>query len=230
MSIIDGGIFMFEKGKVKSGFAGTRRGDAPMYLIVGESGGGKNYFCERLGLVNVPSYTTRAMRPGEVNGREHVFVKTADWERLKRSSRFRKNVAAWTEFHGNFYWTLAADIEYPRYTAFIVDPRGVGDLLGYVSERRLSRDFYVIHVRCGALTRFRRMFVRDVLRAIDVGRIYAAHRKMEWCPPMSVLLTAFSIASKCLSGARKTLSRMTHDVSAFRGFASDYHVDYTIRG
>lgn len=47
--------------------------------IVGRSGVGKTLvmsYLERLGCNNAVSHTTRPMREGEVNGREHYFVRT----------------------------------------------------------------------------------------------------------------------------------------------------------
>lgn len=69
-----------------------------------------------------------------------------------------------------------------------------------------------------------------MLRTIDVRGVYRAHRKMEWCPPMAAILTLRSFAGKCATGAGKVLSRMRHDVGAFKGFADEYEVDYTAKG
>ena len=70
--------------------------------ITGPSGAGKDtaarLFAKATGLPVVCSYTTRPMRPGERDGREHRFVKscTAQWA----------DMLAYTRYGGYEYWTL----------------------------------------------------------------------------------------------------------------------------
>lgn len=70
--------------------------------ITGPSGAGKDtaarLFAKATGLPVVCSYTTRPMRPGERDGREHRFVKscTAPWA----------DMLAYTRYGGYEYWTL----------------------------------------------------------------------------------------------------------------------------
>lgn len=47
------------------------------------------------------SYTTRAPRPGEVNGRDYYFVEHEQFLSLREENFF----AEWAEVHGNFYGT-----------------------------------------------------------------------------------------------------------------------------
>lgn len=82
-----------------------------MLVISGPSGCGKSTICRRLledrQVVFSISATTRAMREGEVDGRDYVFVDKA---------RFRAHIEAgdfieWAEVHGNLYGTLRQPME-----------------------------------------------------------------------------------------------------------------------
>jgi guanylate kinase len=47
------------------------------------------------------SYTTRAPRPGEVDGKDYFFVEEAEFRRMADAGEF----AEWAEVHGNLYGT-----------------------------------------------------------------------------------------------------------------------------
>src|SRR5690606_19713778 len=47
------------------------------------------------------SFTTRAPRPGEIDGRDYFFVDRADFERRRDNGEFLE----WAEVHGNLYAT-----------------------------------------------------------------------------------------------------------------------------
>ena len=53
------------------------------------------------------SYTTRAPRPGEGDGREYRFVDVAEFERLRAAGEFIESA----EVHGHWYGTSARWIE-----------------------------------------------------------------------------------------------------------------------
>lgn len=178
-------------------------GKPKLYCIVGKSGSGKNFYCESLGLTNLPSYTTRAKRPGEKNGLEHVFVSMFDWEKTRKDPFFKLNIVAWTEFHNNFYWTLLSDVVNPKYDAFIVDPKGIDEMIAYTQKNKIERDIYVIYINTNLFTRFWRMVKRDVLKK---------HFSM-WP-----------------SGIKNVCSRIKHDSSIFSDFKKKYKVDYVING
>ena len=78
-----------------------------IYLIVGKSGVGKtsviNELCQRYGLSEVISYTTRHRRLKE--GNTHIFVDKQAFESIK------DNLVAFTEFDGNLYGVDAQAIE-----------------------------------------------------------------------------------------------------------------------
>lgn len=77
-----------------------------LYVISAPSGGGKSVVVQGLlssnpRLTYSVSVTSRAPRPGEVNGREYHFVSRAEFELMIRDDVFYE----WAEVHGNFYGT-----------------------------------------------------------------------------------------------------------------------------
>lgn len=83
-----------------------------MFVVSGPSGAGKGTLI-RGALQNVPdlavavSATTRAMRPGEVDGREYHFMSRAEFARLVDQGAFLEHA----EFAGNRYGTLATELD-----------------------------------------------------------------------------------------------------------------------
>jgi len=83
-----------------------------LFVVSGPSGAGKSSLCTQL-LQRCPalrlsiSCTTRAPRPGEVNGREYHFLDTLDFQQQQQQGAFLE----WAEVHGNFYGTRQSDVE-----------------------------------------------------------------------------------------------------------------------
>ena len=77
-----------------------------MLVISAPSGTGKSTLIRRLtaefkGFAFSVSCTTRAPRPGEVDGREYHFLTREEFARRREAGFF----AEWAEVHGNFYGT-----------------------------------------------------------------------------------------------------------------------------
>lgn len=73
--------------------------------LIGPSGSGKTTLAEALvptGIDTIRSYTTRPMRPGEQNGREHIFISEAEAHHLLTTRR----PMAYTLFGGYRYFAL----------------------------------------------------------------------------------------------------------------------------
>jgi guanylate kinase len=83
-----------------------------LFIVAAPSGAGKTTLTRKL-LEHDPSihlsisYTTRAPRPGEQDGREYNFVDIATFSAMRERGEFIE----WAEVHGNFYGTSAAWIE-----------------------------------------------------------------------------------------------------------------------
>ncbi len=87
-----------------------RRGT--LFVVSAPSGAGKTTLCReaRLRLPDLAysvSYTTRAARPGEIEGSDFHFVS----ERAFRDLRDRGEFAEWASVHGHLYGTRASVLE-----------------------------------------------------------------------------------------------------------------------
>lgn len=83
-----------------------------LFIISAPSGAGKTTLVSRLlehdsWVRHSVSYTTRAPRVGEQDGREYNFVDVQDFLAMRERGEF----AEWAEVHGNFYGTSRAWIE-----------------------------------------------------------------------------------------------------------------------
>jgi guanylate kinase len=82
-----------------------------MLVISGPSGSGKSTICQRLRLDPRVEFsvsaTTRAMRPGEVDGRDYHFLDKEEFRRRIEHGDFIE----WAEVHGNLYGTPRAPME-----------------------------------------------------------------------------------------------------------------------
>ncbi len=83
-----------------------------LFIVSGPSGAGKSSLCAALlqqcaDLQLCISCTTRAPRPGEVDGREYHFLSRDDFIYQRDSDAFLE----WAHVHGNLYGTRQADVE-----------------------------------------------------------------------------------------------------------------------
>ncbi|MBI4611857.1 MAG: guanylate kinase [Candidatus Rokubacteria bacterium] len=114
-----------------------RRG--ALIVVSAPSGAGKTTLCREVRSV-VPdlaysvSYTTRAPRPGEVDGSDFHFVS----ENVFREMMARGEFAEWAEVHGNLYGTSARTLEAAmaagRDILLDIDTQGASQLRGRYSE------------------------------------------------------------------------------------------------
>lgn len=100
-----------------------------LIIISGPSGAGKGTLVDRL-VARVPrlwvsvSATTRAPRPGEVDGEDYVFLSSEEFARRIDEGDFLE----WAEVHGNRYGTLRSEVERRlaegRDVVLEIDPQG----------------------------------------------------------------------------------------------------------
>lgn len=95
-------------------------------VIIGESGAGKTtaaeYLQKELKWHNIVSYTTRPMRQGETDGREHYFVDGNDMPA-------RESMCAYTFFGGHHYWTTWKQLMGYDVYVYVIDEKGLMELL-----------------------------------------------------------------------------------------------------
>ena len=122
----------------------TNSGRAPrgtLFVVSSPSGGGKGSIIRRLlDVVRVPnlsysvSYTSRAPRNGEVEGREYFFVNRNSFEEMVAAGEFLE----WANVHGNLYGTAKRQVL--EETANGVDIILEVDVQGAASVRKLLVD------------------------------------------------------------------------------------------
>jgi len=83
-----------------------------LFIVAAPSGAGKTTLVGRLLAVDPIvqhsiSYTTRAPRPGEQDGREYHFIDAQRFLAMREGGEF----AEWAEVHGNFYGTSRGWLE-----------------------------------------------------------------------------------------------------------------------
>jgi guanylate kinase len=86
-----------------------------LFIISAPSGSGKSTLVSQLltlveGLDFSISYTTRAPRGSEIDGREYHFTTRAEFERMVEANEFLE----WAEVFGNYYGTARSALEHAR--------------------------------------------------------------------------------------------------------------------
>ncbi len=83
-----------------------------LYVVSAPSGAGKTSICRAIlslfpNLRQSISYTTRELRPGEVDGRDYRFVSRHVFDKMITEGKF----AEWAEVHGNCYGTACSTLQ-----------------------------------------------------------------------------------------------------------------------
>lgn len=111
--------------------------------ICGKSGSGKDFIVGRMkeafGVLEMKSYTTRAMRPGEVEGAKYHFVSVDAFQKIVQDGKFIEFV----EYGGTFYGTtkeevqqaIASDATY----VMIATPSGLNEIEQSLEQGHLVR-------------------------------------------------------------------------------------------
>ena len=139
---------MSSKVKELESAAYVKNSTAPrgtLFVVSSPSGGGKGTIIRHV-LEVVPnlsysvSFTTRAPRPGEVNGREYFFVSRDVFEEMVAAGEFLESACV----HGNYYGT--AKLQVGEETAAGVDIVLEVDVQGAASVRQLLLDSVSIFI------------------------------------------------------------------------------------
>src|SRR5436190_17092813 len=89
----------------------TTEGRGILFVVSSPSGGGKGTLIQRVlnkvaNLSYSVSFTTRAPRNGEVDGREYFFVTREEFERMVAANEFLE----WAHVHGKLYGTSRSQV------------------------------------------------------------------------------------------------------------------------
>lgn len=121
--------------------------------IVGASGSGKTtasmILQQQFGWNAIVSYTTRPMRKGEINGKDHWFVK-------KDQVPPQNRMCAYTQFGGYEYWTEWNQFQTLFPSVYVIDEKGLVDL----QSKIMSFSFTLVTIK----------IKRDNLQGIDEKR------------------------------------------------------------
>ena len=110
-----------------------------VYIISAPSGSGKSTLVNKVreivpGLKFSISYTTRAPRAGEQNGREYFFVSPAEFEEMIRKDEFLEHA----KFDGNYYGTarrfLALADQDGKDLLLDIDVQGAAQIKGRIAD------------------------------------------------------------------------------------------------
>ncbi|HEY3041365.1 MAG TPA: guanylate kinase [Pyrinomonadaceae bacterium] len=117
----------------------TNEGRGILFVVSSPSGGGKGTLIQRV-LNRVPnlsysvSFTTRAPRNGEADGREYFFVTPEQFQEMRAADKFLE----WAEVHGKLYGTareqVAREISAGRDIILEVDVQGAASVRALMAD------------------------------------------------------------------------------------------------
>lgn len=123
-----------------------------MIILVGPSASGKTqigYALKKLyGLEKVVTYTTRDMRPGEINGIDYHFITKDEFLRLEKENFFFEYVC----YNENYYGTSFNSLNNNSY--LILEPNGMKKYLAS------KLDLTIFYLDCSEDVRLKRMINR----------------------------------------------------------------------
>ena len=149
-----------------------------LYVVSSPSGGGKGTIIRRV-LEVVPdlsysvSYTTRAPRNGEVNGREYFFVDRKRFEEMIAADEFLE----WANVHGHLYGTARQQVkdEIERGKDIVLEV----DVQGAASVKRLGLDSVSVFILPPSLETLRERLLTRGTDSAEELRIRLANAPAE---------------------------------------------------
>jgi guanylate kinase len=150
-----------------------------IFLLVAPSGTGKSTIIDHVtsdvyNLERIVTHTTRARRPGEVEGLEYHFVTTGEFERLKAAG----DLAEWQAFYGHQYGSSRRRLDIA--IARGLDLIGAYDVLGSLElTDKYPRNVVTIFILPPSVEEVRRRLVRRYGEHTDEGRVRLERLEME---------------------------------------------------
>lgn len=174
----------------------------PIFLVVSApSGGGKTTVCNRLltsdlGLQRAITCTTRAPRPGEVDGKDYYFLTKDQFESKKAADEFLE----WANVYGNFYGTLKSEIirrlELGQDVIVSVDVQGVASIAKMAkNDPVLSTSFVSLFIALPSVEALRKRLEGRGSDSPEViqKRLDTARAEMQTCGGFDYILLSGSM-------------------------------------
>lgn len=114
-------------------------GTGRIFILTGPSGVGKTTVARALlervaNLVRLVTYTTRAPRPGEVNGRDYHFITEEEFARKREAGEFFEWAQVYNEWYGNSRTNLDRLRETGKDVFLVVDIQGAKTIQSKLPE------------------------------------------------------------------------------------------------
>lgn len=124
-----------------------------LYIVSAPSGAGKTSLVKAL-LKSDPairlsvSYTTRAPRPGESDGRDYHFVGREQFEKMLADGEFLEHAEVYGNFYGTSKGSIARDLNAGRDILLEIDWQGAAQVRGHFPQ---SASIFILPPSFGAL-------------------------------------------------------------------------------
>lgn len=152
-----------------------------MLILIGKSGSGKtavvNELVKRGSWKKAVTYTTRPIRPGEVNGVDYNFVSQEEFDRLKANDFFAETTAYDASFGHCEYGSAVKDYqEYGDNIVMILNPHGLNAVRKYMKAHPHSgMEIHPVYLKASEDVLLKRLDKRgdskeEVLRRLKTDR------------------------------------------------------------
>ena len=106
---------------------GLQRGH--VFVISAPAGTGKTTLVRMLTdefdcVVESVSFTTRKMRPGEIEGRDYYFVSEAEFQKMLQAGEFLEHATVFGNSYGTSKKTVEEQIRQGKHVALVIDTQG----------------------------------------------------------------------------------------------------------
>ncbi len=161
-----------------------------LFVIVGPAGVGKNALMNSVlerfpDLRQLPTATTRAMRPGEQQGREHLFVSEAEFQRMVTGNELLENQVVHEHLYGVPRKAVEQELAQEHDLIADIDIKGAAIL-----RRNYPNDTVLVFLQPPSINDLRqRMEKRGELQAEIEIRMNRVEMEMAFAPQCDYLIT-----------------------------------------
>ena len=146
--------------------------------LTGKTSTGKDsaakYIEEVYGIHPIVSYTTRDIRVGEEDGREHYFISDEEMDKLEK----RDDILAWTQFDktGIRYCASTKDLDDDGIYTYIIDPNGIKWLKEHYKG---NAEIISLYFDLSETAIMRRALIRGDIREVIEERLYSEREQFD---------------------------------------------------